>query len=68
MMAMMNFATLLISTLLATGIAVLLDWMMLRVAFQWMQPTPPPSRKPAAPPVQLASGTAQLVRAYSLHR
>jgi hypothetical protein len=77
MMAMMSFATLLIGTLFATGVAVLLDWLMLRVAFHLMQPA---ARKPLTQPAvkhpvnarvergELVRGTAQLVRAYSAHR
>jgi hypothetical protein len=68
MMAMMSFATLVLATLLATGIAVLLDWLMLRMAFQLMQP----GAKRGAPVKRqqggLARGTAQLIRAYSAHR
>ena len=49
MMAMMSFATLVIATLLATGLAVLLDWLMLRAAFHLMQPAARgPVMQPAA--------------------
>jgi len=76
MMAMMSFATLVIATLLATGLAVLLDWLMLRAAFHLMQPAARgPVMQPAAQrPVkarseqgELVRGTAQLVRAFSAH-
>lgn len=77
MMAMMSLATLVIATLLATGVAVLLDWVMLRVAFRLMQParqvsTPPRqavARRPAPREQgELVRGTVQLARAFSGQR
>ena len=67
MAAIMNFATLLIITLLATGAAVLLDWLLLRAAFQLMQP----AAKRAVVwngQSELVHGTRQLVRAYGTQR
>jgi hypothetical protein len=68
MMAMMSFATLVIATLLATGIAVLLDWLMLRVAFQLLQPVAKRAVTPQIERGELARGTVQLVRVYGAHR
>ncbi|HME13074.1 MAG TPA: hypothetical protein VKF79_09455 [Candidatus Acidoferrum sp.] len=73
---MMSFATLVIATLLATGLAVLLDWLVLRAAFYLMKSAARgPVMQPAAQrPVkarseqgELVRGTAQLVRAFSAH-
>jgi len=67
MMAMASFATLLMATLAATSIAILLDWLMLRVAFRLMEP----ARKRAVVwggRPDLVRGTVQLVRAFGAHR
>ena len=65
--AMLQFATLSVATVLAVGTAVLLDWLLRRVAFQLMQPA---SSQECAPrsAVNLVPGTVQLVRAYGAHR
>jgi len=65
MIAMLHFATLLITTLFAAAAAVALDWMLLRTMFLLMSPAT--ARRRTAP-TRLASGTAQLARAYATHR
>jgi hypothetical protein len=67
MAAMINFAALLITTLLATGVAVLLDWLLLRAAFQLMQPAAKRAVVWSGPP-ELVRGTRQLIRAYGTQR
>jgi hypothetical protein len=67
MNGMLQFATLLVATVLAVGTAVFLNWLLLRVAFQWMQPASPRGRM-ARSSVNLVPGTVQLVRAYGAHR
>lgn len=69
MAAMFNFAALLITTLLALGIAVLLDWLLLRAAFRLMQPAQPPVQRAAIwSRPELVRGTRQLIRAYEAQR
>jgi hypothetical protein len=68
MMAMMSLATLVITTLLATGMAVLLDWLMLRVAFHWIQPATQRPARVRSEQSGLVRGTVQLIRAYGTHR
>jgi len=63
MAATINFATLLITTLLATGLAFLLDWLLLRATFHLMQPAAKPAVVSSVRP-ELVRGTRQLVRAY----
>jgi hypothetical protein len=67
MAALINFAALLVATLLATGAAVLLDWLLLRAAFQLMQPA---AKRVAVRSgrLELVRGTRQLVRAYGMQR
>jgi hypothetical protein len=77
MTTLTGFIARLITTLLATGMAVFLDWLMLRVAFRLMQPA---SRTPCPRPVakprvtaraergDLVRGTALVLRAYSAQR
>ena len=67
MAAIMNFAILLTTTLLAAGAAVLLDWLLLRVAFQLMQPAAKRAVVWSGRP-ELARGTRQLIRAYGTQR
>jgi hypothetical protein len=67
MAATLNFMALLMATLLATGVALLLDWLMLRAAFYLMRPAAVRavgwSRQS-----ELARGTQQLVQAYEMRR
>jgi len=67
MAAMYNFTALLITTLLALGVAVALDWLLLRVAFHLMQPSVKRPLAWSAGP-ELVRGTRQLIRAYGTHR
>jgi len=63
MAAILSFATLLITTLLAAGVAVLLDWLLLRAAFQLLQPAARRAVVWSGQP-ELVRGTRQLIRAY----
>jgi hypothetical protein len=65
MIAMLHFATLVITTLFAAAAAVGIHWMLLRTMFVLMRPAT--ARRKTAP-AQLAHGTAQLVRAYATSR
>ncbi len=65
MIAMLHFATLVITTLFAAAAAVALNWLCLRVAFVLMQPATAPRITVRA---ELARGTAQLARAYVSNR
>lgn len=65
MIAMLQFAMLVITTMFATAAAVSLQWLFLRAAFLIMQPATA-RRIPAR--TELARGTAQLARAYSVGR
>jgi|HubBroStandDraft_3_1064219.scaffolds.fasta_scaffold504386_1 hypothetical protein len=68
MTAMMHFATLVMATLLAVGAAVLLDWLLLRAIFRLMAPAAQRPVKIRVAQIDLARGTAQLVRAYGAQR
>jgi len=70
MAAMFNFAALLITTLLALGIAVLLDWLLLRAAFRLMESPQPPAQRAVicSGRPELVRGTRQLIRAYEAQR
>ncbi len=61
MLAMLQFTTLVITTMFATAAAVALQWLFLRAAFLMMQPA---TARRLAARTQLARGTAQLARAY----
>ncbi len=63
--AMLQFATLVITTMLATAAAVALQWLFLQAAYVMMQPATA-RRIPVR--TELACGTAQLARAYSTTR
>jgi len=65
MIAMLQFATLVITTMFAAAAAVGLHWLCLKAAFLMMQPATA-RRIPAR--TELARGTAQLARAYSATR
>jgi hypothetical protein len=68
MTAMMHFATLVMATLVAVGAAVLLDWLLLRAIFRLMAPAAQRPVKARVAQIDLARGTAQLVRAYGAQR
>jgi hypothetical protein len=65
MIAMLQFATLVITTMFAVAAAVGLHWVCLQAAFLMMRPATA-RRIPAR--TELARGTAQLARAYSASR
>ena len=65
MIAILHFATLIIATMLAAGAAVAFQWLLLRAALLMMRPATA-RRIPVR--VELAHGTAQLVRAFVPHR
>ena len=65
MIAMLDFATLAIATLLAINAAAALLWLSLRAAFVLM---PPATARRAAVPSELAQGTVELARAFASRR
>ena len=65
MNAMLQFATLVITTMFAAAAAVGLHWLFLRAAFLMMQPATA-RRIPVR--TELVSGTAQLARAFAGQR
>jgi hypothetical protein len=65
---MTQFATLFVATVLAVGMAVSLNWILLRVAFYLMQPAAARRGEPGRPRWDLSRGTAQVVRAYVAQR
>jgi len=65
MIAMLHFATLVVTTLFAAAAAAALDWLLLRAMFVLMRPA---TARRVNAPSQLVRGTAQLARAYATHR
>lgn len=65
MIAMLHFATLVVTTMFAVTAAVAIDWMLLRAMFVLMHPATARRQALAAP---LARGTAQLARAFAAQR
>jgi hypothetical protein len=65
MIAMLHFATLVVTTLFAAAAALALDWLLLRAMFVLMRPA---TARRVNAPSQLVRGTAQLARAYATHR
>ena len=65
MIAMLQFATLVITTMFAVAAAAGLHWVCLQAAFQLMRPA---TARRIPPRTQLASGTVALARAYGAHR
>ncbi len=65
MIAMLQFATLVITTMFAAAVAVALHWLFLKAAFLMMRPATA-RRVPGR--TELVRGTAQLARAYSASR
>jgi hypothetical protein len=65
MIAILHFATLVVTTVFAVAAAVGLNSMLLKVMFVLMRPATA-RRVPAT--TQLARGTAQLARAYATQR
>ena len=65
MMAMLNFATLVVTTLFAAAAAVAFNLMLLRVMFVLMRPA---TALRVGASTRLVRGTTQLARAYAAHR
>jgi hypothetical protein len=65
MIAMLQFATLVITTMFAVAAAVGLHWLCLKAAFLMMRPATA-RRIPVR--TELVRGTAQLARAYAAQR
>jgi hypothetical protein len=65
---MTQFATLFVATVLAVVTAVSLNWILLRAAFQLMQPAAARRAAPERPRWDLSRGTAQVERAYVAQR
>ena len=65
MIAMLEFATLVLTTMFAVAAAAGLHWLLLEAAFLMMRPATA-RRIPGR--TELVSGTAQLARAYSAPR
>ena len=63
MIALLQFATLTLATLLAVAAAVVFDWLLLRFAFLLMKPA---AVRSTAPRTELVSGTMRLARAFSV--
>ncbi len=62
---MLQFATLVITTIVAATAAAGLNWLCLEAAFQMMRPA---AARRVLVRTELARGTAQLARAYSASR
>ena len=62
MLAILHFTTLVITTMFAAAAAVLVNWLLLRAAFQLMRPA---TAGRTAARVQLVPGTIKAVRAFS---
>lgn len=65
MIVMLDFATLVLTTMFAAAAAVALHWLFLRAAFLMMQPA---TARRIAVRTQLVRGTAELARAFAAHR
>jgi hypothetical protein len=65
MIAMVHFATLVVTTMFAVAAAVGLNWMLLRGAFWMMRPA---TAGQMARRTELVRGTVRLARAYSTTR
>jgi len=65
MIAILQFATLVIATLLAAAAAVSFHWLLLQATFLLMRPA---TARRIAPRTELARGTAALARAYTSHQ
>ena len=62
MIAILQFATLAIATLLAAAAAIVFHWLLLKATFLMMRPA---TAQRIAPPTELARGTARLARVYN---
>ena len=68
MNALLNFATLAVTTVVATGAAALLYWLLLQAAFQLMQPAAASRSVVWGHKPQLVASTKQLIRAYAVRQ
>ena len=65
MIAMLNFAGLVLATIFAAAVAVACNWLMLRVTFHLMQPA---AVREAATQTMRTRRTLQLARAFTPNR
>jgi hypothetical protein len=65
MIAMLHFATLVVTTMFAAAAAVAFHWLLLRATFLMMRPA---TARRISNRTDLVRGTAQLARAFSVHR
>jgi hypothetical protein len=65
MIAMLHFATLVITTMFAVGAAAALHWLLLQATFLMMRPA---TAKRILGRTALVRGTAELARAFSVQR
>jgi len=65
MIALLQFATLVVATMFAAAAAAAFHWLLLQAAFLMMRPA---TARRIAPRTDLARGTAALARAYGAHR
>jgi hypothetical protein len=65
MIAMLHFATLVVTTLFAAAAAVALNSMLLKAMFVLMRPA---TARRVGSPTQVVCGTSQLTRAYASQR
>ena len=65
MIAMLHFATLVVTTICAAGAAVAFNFMLLRAMFVLMRPA---TARRVASPTRLVHGTTRLARAYAAPR
>ena len=65
MIAILQFVTLAIATLLAAAAAAAVHWLLLQATFLLMRPA---TARRVAPRMELARGTAALARAFTSHR
>jgi hypothetical protein len=65
MIALQEFATLVIATLLAAAAAVAFHWLLLRATFVLMRSA---TAQRIAPRTELAHGAAAVARAFTSHR
>lgn len=65
MIAMLHFATLVITTMFAAAAAVGFHWLLLRATFLMMRPA---TARRIAGRTALVRGTAELTRAFAAHR
>ncbi len=65
MIAILQFAILVVASLVAAAAAVIFDWLLLRVTLHLMKPA---AVRRSTIRLELARGTIQLVRALAPHR